>query len=431
MEKANSLKRTIGVWGLSANIANIIIGAGIFVLPAVVAEKMGSSSIIAFLCCGFLVALLMFCFAELGSKIKHSGGAYKYIEMAFGSYWGFLSANLFVCSCIAADAAVANALWELISGQFSVLDQSVYRTLFFVLLFFGLTALNISGVRNGIGLVKFNVIVKLIPLLLIVILGIPEIKPESLIWEATPSFMTIGETCLILFFAFQGAETALTIGGEVEKPNRTFPRAIALSLVGILLLYISLQLVSQGVLGSELALQKENPLGRVTEILLGPWGLIILSIGAGVSMFGNISGEILSMPRVLYRAAKDKVIFPKALALVHPKYNTPYISIITYASLGFCFALFGGFKTLAVLSSAAILLLYIGVALSTIRLKKILSSNDGYSIPFGKTIPVLACLIILGFLFNLNQDEISGILLMIGLFSLMYLIFYIYTSSRK
>lgn len=422
MEKTNTLKRSVGVWGLSANIANIIIGAGIFVLPAVVAEKMGSSSIVAFLCCGFLVALIMFCFAELGSKINHSGGAYNYVELAFGSYFGFLSASLFICSCMAADAAVANALWNLISSQMSFIDQPIYRTLFLILLFFGLTVLNISSIQNGIGLVKFNVVSKLIPLVLIIVFGIPQINTTYLVWEETPSFKTIGETCLILFFAFQGAETALTIGGEVKNPERTFPRAILISLTGILLLYLSIQTVSQGVLGYQLALLKENPLGSVAEILFGPWGLILISIGAGISMFGNVSGEILSMPRVLYGAAKNNIIYPKFLALVHPKYKTPYIAIIVYASLGFCLALFGGFKTLAILSSAAILLLYIGVALATIKLRTFNSSSSSYRIPFGKTIPLLACSIIIGFLFNLNTQEIQGILVLIGLFSLLYLL---------
>jgi APA family basic amino acid/polyamine antiporter len=70
--KETGLKREIGVWGLSANIVNIIVGAGIFVLPAIVAEIMGSSGIIVYLFCGFLIALVMLCFAEAGSKVTRS-----------------------------------------------------------------------------------------------------------------------------------------------------------------------------------------------------------------------------------------------------------------------------------------------------------------------------------------------------------------------
>ena len=67
----NKLKRSIGFWGLTSNIVNTVIGAGIFVLPAIVAAKLGSSSILAYLFCGLLITLVMLCFAEVGSKISH------------------------------------------------------------------------------------------------------------------------------------------------------------------------------------------------------------------------------------------------------------------------------------------------------------------------------------------------------------------------
>ncbi|GAO30264.1 amino acid permease [Geofilum rubicundum] len=103
------LKRKIGAWGLSANLVNIVVGAGIFVLPAIVAEGLGPASILAYLLCGVLLFLIMLCFAEAGSKVTSSGGAYAYIEAAFGKYPGFITSVLFLLSCMTADAAVANA----------------------------------------------------------------------------------------------------------------------------------------------------------------------------------------------------------------------------------------------------------------------------------------------------------------------------------
>ncbi len=91
IQKDEGFRRRIGVFGLSANIINIIIGAGIFVLPAIIAANMGPSSIIAYIFCGILIALIMLCFAEAGSKVTNTGGAYTYIETAFGDYAGFVS----------------------------------------------------------------------------------------------------------------------------------------------------------------------------------------------------------------------------------------------------------------------------------------------------------------------------------------------------
>ena len=85
------LKREIGIVGLASNAMNSIIGGGIFVLPALVAGIMGSTAIIAYLICGAASILITLCFAEIGSKVTVSGGAYAYVEAAFGTFPGFLT----------------------------------------------------------------------------------------------------------------------------------------------------------------------------------------------------------------------------------------------------------------------------------------------------------------------------------------------------
>jgi len=96
MNSEEGLKREIGLWGLTANIVNVVIGSGIFVLPAIVSEKLGASGILAYVFCGFLIITIMLCFAEVGSRITVTGGAYAYIEAAFGKYFGFLTTCIFV-----------------------------------------------------------------------------------------------------------------------------------------------------------------------------------------------------------------------------------------------------------------------------------------------------------------------------------------------
>jgi amino acid transporter len=204
--KETGLKREIGVWGLSANIVNIIVGAGIFVLPAIVAEIMGSSGIIVYLFCGFLIALVMLCFAEAGSKVTRSGGAYAYVETAFGPYPGFLTAIFMVTGSVFSDAAVANALVELIGLAFPVFTAPVNRFLLLFVLFSSLAFLNVIGVKQGIGLVKINTVAKLTPILLLIFFSWKDVSFSNLYWETTPSFSQFGQACLILFFAFQGGD---------------------------------------------------------------------------------------------------------------------------------------------------------------------------------------------------------------------------------
>lgn len=419
--KEEGLNRTIGVWGLSANMVNIIVGAGIFVLPAIVAADLGSASVIAYLFCGILIALVMLCFAEAGSEVTDSGGPCTYIESAFGPYFGFLTAILFLVSTLSADAAVANAVADLLTVWFPILKEQLLRVIFFLTIFGSLAFINIRGVRQGLGLVIITTIAKLAPLLILILIGWKNVTFVNLQWEFIPSVSSIGQMSLILFFAFMGAESGLSVGGEIKNPQKTVPKAIFIAISGVLILYMLLQTVSQGVLGDSLASFRENPLAEVGNQLFGPIGLTLITIGAAVSMFGNLSGEILSVPRVLFGAARDNVIPLPLLTRVHLKFATPYISIIVYASIGFLLASLGGFEALAIVSSAAILLVYLGVALAVIKLRNKAPSNlEAFRIPGGYTVPVLTSVIIIWFLSNLTGQELNSMLVLLAVLTMIY-----------
>ena len=338
------LQREVGVFGLSANIVNIIIGGGIFVLPAVIAASLGAASIIAYLFCGFVMILVMACFAELGSVFTEDGGSYTYIQSSFGNYAGFLTSILIVVASFTGDAAVANAIVDILSTFLPIFNELWTQSLFFILLFFGFGFVNIVGLKKGVGFVKVITLLKLAPLFLIIIFGFSEVSVSNLYWENTPSATEIGEMSLILFFAFVGAEKGLSLSGEVKSPNKTIPKAIALSIVTILIIYILIQLISQGVLGNTLTNFDKNPLAEVANVVFGPIGFTVITFGAAVSMVGSISSKILSMPRVIFAATSKNVIPLKSLGKIHKKYTTPYIAIIVYICLGFGFSIVGGFK---------------------------------------------------------------------------------------
>jgi APA family basic amino acid/polyamine antiporter len=419
--KETGLKREIGVWGLSANIVNIIVGAGIFVLPAIVAEIMGSSGIIVYLFCGFLIALVMLCFAEAGSKVTRSGGAYAYVETAFGPYPGFLAAIFMVTGSVFSDAAVANALVELIGLAFPVFTAPINRFLLMFVLFSGLAFLNVVGVKQGIGLVKINTVAKLTPILLLIFFSWKDVSFSNLYWETAPSFNQFGQACLILFFAFQGGDAGLTVGGEIKDPQKTVPKAIFFGILFVLILYILIQTVAQGVLGDQLATYKEAPLAAVANVVFGPIGYTLLLVGAGISMFGMLSGEILNLPRVIFGLASDRIIPIDKLAAIHPRFKTPYLAILLYAGLGFTLAALGGFRQLAIIASASMLLVYFGVSLSVIWLRKKQQFKTGdFKIPFGYTVPILSAGIILFFLSNLNGYEKTGLLIFFTALTLIY-----------
>lgn len=420
-ETTEHLHREIGVLGLSANLINTMVGAGIFALPAIVAAGLGSASIFAYLFCGFLITLVMLCFAEVGSKITTSGGAYTYIQSSFGPYFGFLTVVLFGLSTISADAAVANAVADIIGSIFPFFKSEVVRVLFFLCIFSVLGYINVIGVKEGMRVVKIITVIKLIPLLLLILFSWGEFSIDHLVFDSIPSISNIGTISLVLFFAFQGAESGLSVSGEVLNPQKNIPRAIFISIIGVLILYILIQTIAQGVLGDSLATHKGNSLSVVANQVFGPIGFTVLTIGAAISMFGTLSSELLGMPRVLFRASKDNVLPFNLLNKVHKKYATPYVSVIVYASLGFLFSTFGGFKQLAIISSATILLVYLGVSLSVLKLRKIGASKEiGFKIPGGFIVPISSSIIIIWLLTNLERFEVFVIGGFICLLSVLY-----------
>ncbi|HQQ99500.1 MAG TPA: amino acid permease, partial [Ferruginibacter sp.] len=290
-----------------------------------------------------------------------------------------------------------------------VIDTPVVRTIFFLLLFGGLAWINIRGAKYGVRFIIFTTVAKLIPLLLIVGFGTGHISMENLQWKIAPTFSTVGASSLVLFYAFLGIETAVTNSGEFKNPARTVPLGVLSGISFVLILYILIQLISQGVLGDQLTANKEAPLAAVSKILFGDAGIALVVAGTAISIFGNISGEILAIPRILFAGARDKIL-PGVLASVHPVFQTPHIAIAVYAALGFLFAVFGAFKQLIILSSAATLLIYLGVVLAVIRLRlnRSAGTERTFTIPGGIFVPLLASAIILWLLSNLSDQEMLG-----------------------
>jgi amino acid transporter len=168
---------------------------------------------------------------------------------------------------------------------------------------------------------------------------------------------------------------------------------------------------------------QEAPLAEAAFRMIGPIGASIVIIGTSFAMFGNLSGMVLNMPRVMFAASRDKVISSTALGKVHPKFATPYISIIVYAALGFIFASVGEFKQLALLSGSSYLLIYLGVVLAVIKHRATGRSKKGsFRVPGGYLIPVISVLAIIWFLSNLPKNEIFAMVIFLALLTLLYFI---------
>lgn len=410
-ESGEGLVRAIGVRTLAANGVNLTIGAGIFALPAAVAVQLGPAAILAYLVCALAICLVFLCFAEAGSRVSRSGGAYAYVEVAFGPYVGFLTGVLLWFGFgVLSDAAIANVLVDSLASVAPWAGTPVPRAALMIAMFATLALINVRGVRQGARFAVGVTLVKLLPLVILVLGGVFAIRGEHLAWPGLPPLESIGAASLLLFFAFGGAETALTASGEIRDPARTVPRGILLAVAGILLLSLSLQIVAQGVLGPELRQAGATPLAATADRVFGGWGQLLLIAGAALSAFGNIAGDVLAMPRALFASARDGLL-PMTLARVHPRFQTPHLAIVAYAMMGAFFSVTGAFRQLAIYASASVLVIYLTVCLATIVLQRrdVRLSGEPFRLAGGPLIPLLGAALVTWLLLHATRQEVLGI----------------------
>jgi amino acid transporter len=365
----SGLERALGPWTLGTNAVNLSLGGGIFALPAVVAAVLGPAAILAYLVCGLAIALVLTCYVELGSQTTRSGGAIAYIDDAFGPMAGFVAWVVYTLAyCTASIAAAALVLVDALSPSVPALREGIPRAASLLLLFGGLAAVNIAGVRQGARVAVATTVAKLAPLVIVIATGFATMRWSGLGWTEWPPVAAIGEGSLLLFFAFSGAEAALTPSGEIRDPARTVPRGMLGGMAALVIIYVLVQMVSQGVLGAELPLRTESPLAHVASAVLGPAGWNVMIACTVVAIFGTLAGDLLASPRALLPVAADGLL-PAVVGRVHPRFHTPHVAIALYAGLGCLLAVSGAFKPLALLSSSALLIVYFAVCLAAFRLR--------------------------------------------------------------
>ncbi len=410
----HQLVRAMGVPALTANIVNSTIGAGIFVLPALVAKGLGSAAPLAFIACALAMLLFVTCFAIAGSRVSLTGGLYAYVEVAFGRYVGFLAGVLYGLTAVAAVAGVVNVFVSSLVALLPMGTSPITRFVIMLLVFGSLVAINVRGVREGAGAVTVVTIAKLLPILLFVCVGIFFIQPAAIAWPSWPGSKPLGDSVILLIFAFVGIEVGLIPSGEVKNPARTVPRAAYLALLITTVLYIAIQLVAQGTLGSDLANHAEAPLAEAAAKFLGNLGRTILLAGATISAFGFVTSDILSSPRMIFAFGRDGAL-PTWFAHVHPRYRSPDVAIITYAVVAFALSVTSTFEALAVLSNVAVLLMYLLCCAACWFLVQRAVRADGqpFNFPGAKIVPALAIVAIIWILAHATMREfaVNGIAL--------------------
>ena len=389
--KSVSLTRDIGQLGFAAIALNGVIGAGIFALPAVAAAKSGSFSPWLFLICAVLIMTVVLSFARAASFFRDTGGPIQYAGLAFGPFTGFQTGWLTYIGRLAALGANISLMVTYAGWFWTPLGSGLPHQLAVAMMFVVLAVFNVIGVRQSMSVVFLFSALKLVPLILLIFVGLAHVRPEILLQVDLPVTGTLGESILILLYAFVGFESAVVPAGEARNPRRDIPRAITITVLTITAVYFLIQLISVSVL-PELASSK-TPLADVAEVLMGATGAALLTLGAVFSIGGNCSASMLSAPRMTYALARLGSL-PAWFGKVHPRFHTPVNSIVFYAALGLVLAISGSFIWLAVVSTLARLLSYIlGIAALPVLERKVEVTKDQFHLRGGYFIPALGLLL--------------------------------------
>jgi len=404
-----ALQRVIGVRGLAAAIFNITVGAAIFVLPAHMAGSLGAAAPLAYLVCAVATALIALCIAEAGSRVPQSGGPYAYVGTALGPYAGYLCGVLLWLGITLAMGAVSTVFADAVGGLVPGLGGQLPRAVLLIVVITSLAIVNIRGAALGSHVSGIATFAKIVPLVAFVALGLSHVRAENLALGSFPSLSRLGESGLLLMFAFFGMESALQVSGEVRDAARAVPRAIALAVAGVGVLYIAVQLVAQGILGSALAAPEtaKAPLAAAAVQFAGRAGSTLILIAMIVSTFGFMTATMLATPRSLFALAADGYL-PRPLAAVHRAHHTPHVAIAIQGVIVCAIAITGAYVKLAIMANVPILLVYLACCLGVWRLRQLDVGVAGkpFVMPAGRLVPWIAAGLIVALLARATAEAL-------------------------
>ncbi len=397
------LKRSIGQFGFALLAINGLIGAGIFALPAAAAEAGGFFSPWMFLICGLLMSTVVLSFAMLSSFFDGTGGPITYANEAFGPAIAFQTGWLMYLGRVSALAANSNALVLYLSFFWPSVAEGWMHHLIVIAIITVLAISNILGVKKAMNLVSFVTFLKITPLLLLILFGFADLEFNKIFSLEDYSTKAVASSMLLLVYAFIGFEGAVIPAGEAKKPKHDIPRALIRTLLFTTILYVLIQSVSISILPSLATSNK--PLSDVAEVIFGPVGLIIMTVTASISIFGNLGAIFVAAPRMTYALGTEQSL-PEWFSKVSEEHHVPVNSILFLAGFAMILAVSGSFVWLAIISSLARMIGF-GICMMSLAVisKKREVTESTFVLPFGMLIPFIALIICIGLAFQASWQS--------------------------
>lgn len=370
-----ALKRALGPFDVTMLVMGGIIGSGIFMNPAVVAQHVQAPALIVgvWLFGGLIAIAGAFVYAELAARRPEVGGQYAYLRDAFGPMPAFLygwSLLLVIQSGgMAAVAVVFSNYFLDLTG--SDINPAIPAIAVLALL----TAINCLGVRAGSTLQSFLMVLKIGGILLLVLCGLAFAPAAVAPVAAAPAPEVSGGLIVALaaaltpvMFSYGGWQTASFVSGEMRDPRRDLARGLLFGVIGVVALYGLVALTCVIVLGPAGLAASTAPASDVMRIALGESGATIIGLAIAISALGFLSQGMLTTPRVYFAMAEDGSFF-RGVAKVGKRTQAPYVAILLQGAMAIVIALSGTFGQILsyVVSVDFIFFALTGLALFVLR----------------------------------------------------------------
>jgi len=340
------LKRDLSYFDLTNIVIGSIVGSDIYIASAITAGLIGPFSIVVWIIAGLIATVLALVFAYCSYYVPKVGGSFAFVSTAFDDFYGFLAGWSMWIAEIVALPVFAITFTRYLMFFFPNLDW-MYQILVKGLFVFGLTSVNIVGVKKAGKLNDALTLIKLSPLLLIMITGLVffAFNPNFFVSNYSPllplGLGNFGTALVLIFWAYAGFEIGTLPASEVKNPKKTIPKAIITGMAIVILFYLLTNFVVYGAVNWKDLAKTSTPLVSVGVVLLGAAGGIIMSLGALVSVSGSDESNFLGTGRLSYAMSIDG-LFPKIFSKTHPKYKTPYMSLLIQGLIAFTLSIISG-----------------------------------------------------------------------------------------
>jgi APA family basic amino acid/polyamine antiporter len=391
-----SLRRTLGVFDGITLLIGIMIGAGIYKTPQIIAGYLGSFSTIIFL--WILVACFVFIsgliYAELGTRLPHTGGEYVYISRCFGPFAGFMFgwAQLFIIRTSAA-ASLALVTADYMRSFFKLSGFAHTALALFVIALLGI--LNYVGIQRASFFQKISTVLKIGGLFALVVIGLLLIQSQKNLLSTTAAptgdLGLVGNAVaaiLLIFFTHTGWDRLGYVAEEMKNPRRVVPLSLVFGIGIVVAIYALTNMVYYRTLGIEgMRGSSLVAVDVATELIGGP-GAVFIALLVIISATGSINGTMMTAPRVYYAMAKDGLFF-KWLDFVHPRFRTPSRAILAHCVWAAAILLIR--KKFETIAAGMVFVLLIFLILNTFALFKLRKDGVGgkniYRLPFYPFLP--------------------------------------------